>query len=396
MIYLCVFLILLVPSIRYDLFSKRGGEGLWYQICLWVLILLAAFRFRTGGDSITYQDLFAEYPKISELKRFDFLSAEFNPMWYICNSVFKSLGNSFFLFQLVHAIFVNVVIFRFLYRYCNYFFIAVLVYYVGYYFYFNMEILREIICICLFLIAFPLLMEKRYFAYYLISVFALFFHFSALVLLFVPLFLVLKRDRFMLCMLLCVGISLFLLKYDLVDVILTSFLGKEVSLVRQYLSMDKPNLTGAATIFLNAIPFLILFYVREKYEFNNDQAFGTIVFVVILIHCLGMFVRGPVRLSNYFMLMAMVFLINTVLDNIDRIRHSQVASMLVLCALFIYAFNLSFFYLKSKNSELRGMHVYDRFIPYVSVFNPRVIEKRERLLINEHYRNDIPMVMGNR
>ena len=180
MIYLAVFLILLFPCFKYDVFVKKGGEGIWYQVCLWTLICLAAFRYRTGGDSLIYQDIFEYYPTIPELSDFDFADAEYNPMWYVYNSIFKSLGNSFFLFQLCQAIFVNVTIFRFLFRYCSRFFLAVLVYYVGYYFYYNMEIQREIICICIFLISYPLLEENRYFPYYLLTLLAISFHVSAL------------------------------------------------------------------------------------------------------------------------------------------------------------------------------------------------------------------------
>jgi len=388
-VYLIVFGILLFPCIRYDICAKKGGETIWYQVCLWALILVAAFRYRTGGDTLNYCDLFKEYPKISELKRFDFASAEFNPMWYILNSLFKSFGNSFVLFQTVEAIFVNVVIFRFLRRYCNYFFVAVLVYYFGYYFYYNMEILREIICICLFLMSYPLLEQKRYLPYFMVMLFALLFHVSAIAMLIAPVFLVLKRERLVFCLICCVGIIGLLLKFDLINLVLTSFFGSEVSLVRQYLSIEQPNLTGAIVTFLNAVPFLMLFYLREKLEIHTDNRMGAMLNFVILIHCLGMFVRGPVRLANYFMLFGMVFMINTLMENWQKIRSSQITTMFVMGTLFIYFFNLSFFYMKSKNSEVRGTHVYDRYIPYVSVFNPHTVDKREKLVINEHYRKDL-------
>lgn len=388
MIYLLVLVLVLVPCIKYDFLAKEGGEGIWYQICLWALILLAAFRYRTGGDTLIYHDIFEYYPTISELSDFDFSTAEYNPMWYVYNSIFKSLGDSFFLFQLCQAIFVNIVIFRFLYRYCSHFFLALVVYYLGYYFYFNMEIQREILCICIFLLSYPLLEQKRYLPYYLLSILAISFHVSALVLLFVPLLTVLKKDRFYLCLILCVCMSLILYKFNLVDLVLSSFFGKNFSIVRQYFSFDTPNIIGATITLLIGMPFLILFYVRKRCEIENDSLMGALLNAVVLIYCMGAFIPGPTRLANYFMLFGVVFVINTVVDNIDKIRSSQITTLLVVGALFIYSFNLSYFYLKNKEDDLAGTHVYDRYLPYVSVFNPHNVDKRERLLMNERYEKE--------
>ena len=139
-VYASVFLLILFPLVRYDICGKKGYEDIWYYVLLIALIAIAAFRYRTGGDTLIYMSMFEDYPTIGELTSFDYISAEFNPMWYVYNSVFKSFGNSFLLFQIVQAIFVNSVIFWFLRKYCNWFYIAVLLYYFGFYFYFGKRI----------------------------------------------------------------------------------------------------------------------------------------------------------------------------------------------------------------------------------------------------------------
>ena len=45
MIYILVFILLLIPVIRYDLMAKSGGERGWYYFSLVVLILLAGLRY---------------------------------------------------------------------------------------------------------------------------------------------------------------------------------------------------------------------------------------------------------------------------------------------------------------------------------------------------------------
>lgn len=59
-----------------------------------------------------------------------------------------------------------------------------------------MEIQREILCICIFLEAYPFLMQKKLVQYYLLCIFALFIHMSAILLFFFPVILLLKRDNF--------------------------------------------------------------------------------------------------------------------------------------------------------------------------------------------------------
>lgn len=390
-VYASLFLLILIPLIRYDICGKKGYEDIWYYVLLSALTAVAAFRYRTGGDTIIYMNFFDEYPTISELRFFDFTTAEFNPMWYIYNSVFKTLGNSFLLFQIVQAIFVNSVIFWYLRKYCHYFFISVLVYYLGYYFYYNMEIQREILCICLFLLVYPALIEKKYVRYYATVIFAITIHISAVLLLFMPLFIKLKNERIWLSLGTGLITVVFLLKFNVVDIVLSSILGDGSNIAKRYLMLEAPNAVGMIVTFMTCIPFLLFSYARKRMNIVYNNEMGALLNMVVLIQCVGMCMQGPARFSNYLMLIGLVFIVNTTFDNIDKIRQSQISKMVVLCGWFIYIFNLSYFYLKNKNEDVQGIHVYDRYIPYVSVFNPHLVEKRERLMINERYERSFPL-----
>ena len=80
MIYILVFILLLIPVIRYDWLAKSGGESGWYYFNLVVLILLAGLRYRVGGDTLMYMSMYDEMPAMSELKYFDFDEALYNPL----------------------------------------------------------------------------------------------------------------------------------------------------------------------------------------------------------------------------------------------------------------------------------------------------------------------------
>ena len=139
MIYILVFILLLIPVVKYDLMAKSGGEGGWYYFNLVVLILLAGLRYRVGGDTLMYMSMYDEIPALSELKYFDFEEALYNPLWYVYNSIFRSIGDDFVYFQIGQAVFVNSVFFWFFRKYSpQYYFSAILLYYIGYYCYFNM------------------------------------------------------------------------------------------------------------------------------------------------------------------------------------------------------------------------------------------------------------------
>ena len=117
MIYVVVFILLLIPVVKYDLMAKSGGENKWYYLNLIVLILLAGLRYRVGGDTLMYMSVYNEWPAIDELKYFDFETALYNPLWYIYTSLPRSISDEFWVFQMIQAVIVNSVFFWFFKKY---------------------------------------------------------------------------------------------------------------------------------------------------------------------------------------------------------------------------------------------------------------------------------------
>ena len=113
MIYILVFILLLIPVVKYDLMAKSGGEGGWFFFNLVVLILLAGLRYRVGGDTLMYMSMYAEWPAIDELKYFDFEDALYNPLWYVYTSIAKSLSDEFWVLQIIQSVIVNCIFFHF-------------------------------------------------------------------------------------------------------------------------------------------------------------------------------------------------------------------------------------------------------------------------------------------
>ncbi len=388
MIYLITFILFLIPVVRFDLMKLPGKRTVWVFLELMFLICIAGFRYRVGGDTLIYMSLFEDYPTIAELPYFDFEEAFYNPLWYIYNSIFKSCGDSFVLFQFVHAIIINVSFFIFFHRYCpNCFFSAVLVYFFGYYVYFNFEILREIMCICILLFAYPYLEQKRFIPYFLLSTIALFFHSFSAIMFLLPLMLLVKRDRLWMAIIIIASIVLLLKVIDVVSILLYMTLeGTAANTIRRYMQELAPNAMGMIVQFLIIVPFLLMMYVRNKFNYRNNDLMGAFLLVTVAIQCAAMFIPLAFRLSNYFMPFGIVYLLNTFYENYWDIRSHGIAKVLVFCSFFVYTFNLSYYYLKNKEDYIPGGHMYDYFIPYNSILYP--LEDKEREILFQNERND--------
>ena len=265
MVYLVIFILLLIPVIKYDWKAKTGGEDTWYYFSLIMLILFAGLRYRVGGDTMTYMELFEEIPRLSEYKDFDFLEAAYQPLWYLINMLSKSIHDSFTCFQLIHVAFVNISFFHFFKKYCpNYYFSVILLYYVAYFCYFNMEVLRESLCISLLLWATPALLQKRWLRYYGFCVICFFVHYSSLIMFFFPiLFWLLKRPNWRLQLLIFVSVFALVSVISIVDIMLKMLpiSPQFIELLENYIDTER-SLGGILFQLLSYLPILGLIYLH--------------------------------------------------------------------------------------------------------------------------------------
>ena len=385
-VYILLLVLLLIPVIRFDLMKIEGNRTLWLYIIWTALVLVSGLRYRVGGDTIVYMQLFRDYPAIGELSGFDFNEAKFNPGWYVLNSFFKSYGNSFILFQIAEAAIIQTCFFRFFKRYSpNSYFTCILLFYIGYFCYLNMEIMRESLCICLFLEACPFLEKRRYVPYYLLCILAMTFHTSAFVTLLLPLMLLLKRDRWWLWVLIGLGIVYLLQVLDIVTILLQlAFSDSLAAVIRGYIAkMTERTMAGVVMELLVVVPFLVLAWVRARRGYVNDNEFGAMLTLLFISQISGIFIPGVNRFGNYVLPLGLVLIVNTFYQHYWDLHWHSISRMAVYCSIFLYCFNLSFFYMKSQRDSYRGSHVWNRYVPYYSVLNPKEDSVRELMMANE-------------
>lgn len=187
MVYFIVFICLLAGIYAFD-YKKisKGSLVAWCVLCA-AFILIAGLRYRLGGDSIIYEDIYKKMPTLSQLEIFKFNNSRYQPGYVIFTAIPRSLSPDFTYMQIFHAIVVNVVVFWFIFNNTANRYIALTFYFTGLYLNMNMEILREALAVCCFLLAWPAFRDGKWLLYYLLVFLACSFHISALVCLIFPL-----------------------------------------------------------------------------------------------------------------------------------------------------------------------------------------------------------------
>jgi hypothetical protein len=259
MIYILIFLFLLLSSLIFDFRKVKIKDDGFYNLWLLILILFSGLRWKVGGDNITYHYGFESTPPLEGLAKYVARSSyTWEPLFTLSLSLVKTFTKEFWVFQIIHAIFINTVIFRFIKKNCEYKYFALLLYFFVYFVYFNMEILRESIAVAIFLIMYPLLEKKNFKKYYLLNLIAILFHYSSIILLVFPLLHKIKFNTKSVILLISI-VSLLSVIFLFVPEAIQAFMFTDaLSEKFTFYSGISANINGI--IFLNLLKQIILLY----------------------------------------------------------------------------------------------------------------------------------------
>ena len=188
MIYFIILIFMMLAVYAYDYRGNRRSSMVAYIAFFVVLVVVAGLRYRLGTDSIVYEKYYENVPPLWQMAKFKFENTRFEPGFLIFASIPKIFSNDFMWVQFLHAAVVNAVIFWFIAKNTPHRFLCLLFYYLGLYFTLNMQVLREALAVCCFLLAWPALRDNKWIIYYAWTILATFFHTSASLLLLIPLF----------------------------------------------------------------------------------------------------------------------------------------------------------------------------------------------------------------
>lgn len=384
MIYFLILFFLFIPVLGYDILGKTRGWKLWYSIELIVLILLVGLRYRVGGDTLDYIVFFEEYPTFSELFYFDFSNAPFNPLWYIYNAIIKSIWNDFLFFQIIQATIVNSIIFWFFKKNTKYFFSAILVYYVVYYLYFNMEVLREILTVCIFLISYRYIKEKKYLKYLFWAVIALLFHYSAMIMFIIPLLLRIPKINWIYTLFAFFSVILLLSLFDITPFLSNLLVGSDALTDKfdAYTSMEGHTL-NVNGVLAYVTPIVLLMYANRNNE-KTEFAIQSEKLLLLYVLLIGFSIFFPAmfsRMQNYIEPFYIIYIINSIIPYLKNSHNNtRINSYLVKLALAWFLFFNTRSYFIDYSEYMIGARSYNIYYPYHSIFDPVVEVKREKFV----------------
>lgn len=379
MIYLIVFIFLLLCTINDGIVKSIAADRLRYWTLCGILVLLAGLRYRVGGDSLAYMDNFNALPKLSDLENFDFVKAEYDPLWYIFNASIKSVFDNFIFFQIVHAVIINSIVFWFTKKYTVYKYTVILFYYIFFYLYFNMEILRESLSLCVFFLSIPYLLKGKWVHYYLINIVAFLFHSSAIITFFIPLLFRKLNWFYYLLLTAVVLLFTFIKPYELFS--LFDLNGRINRKINTYTTYDI-NIFGQLTQMMVVIPIIGIKIIRRICRLNEHR-FEKIITSYIVIGILSGVIGGFYRFLNYLSIVSIIYLVDT-FKTIYKYKTFYFKDFIItqLCLLLLF-FHQGFYMLRDTSEYQPGTRFYNRYLPYYSVFNERKDMHRERLYFNQ-------------
>ena len=368
-------------TIIYDVRKSKKNSNFFYVFADIVLILLAGLRFRVGGDSLEYENVFYNLPDFEYIFNVGLSGLEYQPLWYVFNAIIKYFSNFFVSFQLIHAIIVNTSFFIIISKYCKHRFTAVTLYYILIFPYFNMEILRESLAVIIFLFAYKYLYNKKYIRYYLLVFLSYLFHASAIFLFILPFLVYFLENKISLSKLFIISSIAFLSSYSvsLIGNIL-DFNEFIASRYEKYTSLEVSVNEIIKGIYNLTILLGVMLVLKSA---KLDSKHNNIIFnIYFLITALSMNIIGTYRLLNYFS----IFYIFIIVDLIYEYKFSSLKiKTIIVCILFSIIIDKIYYYSRDMSEYNNGnvAYAYHRFIPYRSIFNPQIDLRRERIFYNE-------------
>ena len=369
MIYIFVLILIFIGIYKYDLLRQHvllRRNSLFFLIGF-ILFFIAAFRYYNGGDTANYVESFLQIPALGELSERDFGDFRYQKGYIIFVSFAKNLWNNFLMQQILTALVVNVVIFRFIKKYSPFIFLTTLMYFILNYFEFNMEIMRECISVSLGLLAYECIKSKRYMLMALLIYIAYQFHVSALILTLMPIFAVVKfsKKSFFVFLVIAVLLPTLYLAIPNLEFYASLLFNQEewandAYLIQEYSATLSINYYITHVFRFLVIPFATILYINKRIKFE----FTGLVYAYALLQLLGMFSYAFYRFANYFAPFYWIALSYAIYLLIARQRELRLFILGFVLILMIYLYqNVQF----SWDSD-RNQYLYNRYIPYESVF----------------------------
>ncbi|MGJ7029770.1 EpsG family protein [Niabella hirudinis] len=380
MIYLTILILLLILGSRFDFKTNFNPRirNFWVKLVFIILVLLAGLRYKVGGDTFAYMKYFDEDIRpLNKLTVETFRNVVWNPFWIILSSLSKFISNDFFVFQLIHALIVNSVIFWFIKKYSRHTFTSITIYFFFFYLYFNTEVLRESLAVCVFLLGYPALSSKSYLKYSAYCFVALMFHSSAFILFFFPFFSIIKFNKPGVIFILVLLAFIFYFQNEISLFFLSDFEFQKFSLYSEITS----NING---VIVNSMIFVIGPYLllRRYLKYTGpNPIFSNLYVAYFFFAVIIIFIPGFNRFLNYFVPFMSVLFAEVIFAIWKRQKHRNMRLIVLAPLILIICTPKLYFYIQDTSDYSPDTRRYNLWYPYYSVFTKEEYYPRETLYL---------------
>lgn len=400
MVYILPLILVLFLMYHYDYRGHEKGRLYWYGVLLIYAILVAGLRYRIGGDTVVYStNHYLRYPDIYHIWNYDFANDRFAPGYIILTSLARTISDNFAALQIILAIIVNSVIFRFFYKNTTKIFTALLLYFGLCYLNYNTEVLRESVAISFFLLGWEYFKIHKWWKYYLLCGIAMLFHPSASFTLLLPVFTLKPFHKAFstswvsaVCTFGLFGIGMYISSkfFDVIRLI-------GMASVDNYADVyENSGMGGGKTynivgklidVVTYAIYPLIVGWIlpqvknklikkEEKQKFDNSVL--VMLFSYAYIGCLSVYIVILYRFNNYLILFFILGTADVVFHSIELMKKYYRLSYSIW-ALFLFPILYSPINRLFKPSGITRTAFIHRYYPYYSILDPKTDPEREKI-----------------
>ena len=379
MISLIIILMLLIIILRYDINGKIKYRNHCYFIMLVFFILVAGLRYRLGVDTTRYLTSF--YYETPELHKLSWKNLELGEdfLFTLLNSVVLTFGGKFYIVQLLHATFVNTLIFKYIKKHTDAIFISIFIYFIWQYALINMEEMRASMSLAVCLFANDYMLEKKWIKGLLLYAIGCLFHASTILVMLMPLLFFLRLNKFGIVVLaaaLVFGfmIQSFLEHYiafmevsDTVDEKAANYINNE-----RYMESQKNILGYLRAMILYGYAIVSLWYIKKGKAHDCFMRLEPLMMVFLIFAMVGIGMPIAYRFVRFYVIYCILFLSEFIIYLFRR-DCSRLGRYVIYAKALVIILPLFFLIVRGRMKE----ETWVRYHPYSSIFDRKLDKKRE-------------------
>lgn len=342
--YYLIFILILVFSIR-EIYTGKTNKPAFYAV-YFSLVFVTVFRFGQGWDYFAYAYLYGA----------GFIT---DPGFDLLTMALSNIGVPYILFSAFFGFITMLLFYPFFAKTCQKSMIPLMLFYAYVFFIYPTSGIRQGFTLALLLgVLYPLLVQKKYIAYYIILLLGCTFHQSLFICAFMPFIIKLTPSKQRLWSLFIIFTLLMFLGQSLGH--MAGLLSERIAI---YLSQDE-SFSLTSVIIRIAIMAIIL-SIPEKYLTDRSVKMRNLIFCGYAFYAL-LSVNSLVaaRLEVYYRIFEGAFLFMLLKDNLQSKLIKQYAMVFIFIYTIIWFKNLGAI---ASDIFVDGINMFN--YPFTSVFN---------------------------